>query len=112
MHSQTYVLGPSERDSGNALNLLQAELEDGLACLLLVSRVHGDRCASGDVGIASLGSRAAVIAVVVGVVMSMVMRVVVRVVVTLVVVGQLLDACAGHIVQVSAIGKVRQLRMR
>lgn len=49
------VLGPPESDPGDALDVLQAELGDGLARLLLVPVVDGDGSACGDVGLAGLG---------------------------------------------------------
>jgi len=42
------VLGPAESDSGDALDVLEAELGNGLAGLLLVARVDGDGGARGD----------------------------------------------------------------
>lgn len=48
----THVLGPAEGDAGDALNVLQAELRDGLAGLLLVARVDSDLGTSGDAGVA------------------------------------------------------------
>lgn len=50
---QTHVLGPPQGNAGDALNVLQAELRDGLAGLLLVARVDGDRGARGDAGVTS-----------------------------------------------------------
>jgi hypothetical protein len=53
--SNAYVLGSAESDTSDAGNVLQAELANGLASLLLVTRVDGDGGAGGDVGlIASL----------------------------------------------------------
>lgn len=51
----TYVLGAAEGDTGDAGDVLQAELGNGLASLLLVARVDGDSSAGGDAGIAGLG---------------------------------------------------------
>jgi hypothetical protein len=48
------VLGAAEGNAGDALDVLQAELGDGLASLLLVPVVNGDGSACGDVGLASL----------------------------------------------------------
>ena len=48
------VLGATEGDTGDALDVLQAELSDGLAGLLLVPVVNGDGSACGDVGLAGL----------------------------------------------------------
>jgi hypothetical protein len=48
----THSLWPAESDTGDALDVLQTELADSLACLLLVARVHRDGGACGD---ASLG---------------------------------------------------------
>lgn len=52
----SYVLGAAESDTGDAGNVLQAELGDGLASLLLVTGVDGDSSTAGNDGlIASLG---------------------------------------------------------
>ena len=48
------VLGAAEGDAGDALDVLQAELANGLAGLLLVPVVNGDGSACGDVGLAGL----------------------------------------------------------
>lgn len=48
------VLGATEGDTGDALDVLQAELANGLAGLLLVPVVDGDGSACGDVGLAGL----------------------------------------------------------
>jgi hypothetical protein len=50
----THVLRSAERDACDAVNVLQSELGNGLASLLLVARVHSDRGARGDVGLALL----------------------------------------------------------
>ena len=50
----THVLRSAEGDACDALNVLQAELGDGLASLLLVAGVDGDGRALGDHGIALL----------------------------------------------------------
>lgn len=50
----THVLRSAEGDACDALDVLQAELGDGLASLLLVAGVDGDRRALGDHGIALL----------------------------------------------------------
>lgn len=51
----SYVLGTTESDTSDAGNVLQAELANGLASLLLVARVDGDSGTTGDGGlIASL----------------------------------------------------------
>ena len=47
----THSLGPAEGHTGDALNVLQAELANGFACLLLVARVHGNGGACGDVAL-------------------------------------------------------------
>lgn len=55
-----YVLGAAEGDTGDARDVLQAELGNGLAGLLLVARVDGDSSAAGDDGlVASLRLRVA-----------------------------------------------------
>ena len=46
-----YVLGSAERDTSDAGNVLQAELANGLASLLLVARVDGDSGTAGDGGL-------------------------------------------------------------
>ena len=51
------VLGAAESDAGDALDVLQAELANGLAGLLLVPVVDGDGSACGDVGLAGLRLR-------------------------------------------------------
>ena len=51
------VLGAAESDASDALNVLQAELANGLAGLLLVPVVDGDGSACGDVGLAGLRLR-------------------------------------------------------
>lgn len=51
------VLGAAESDAGDALDVLQAELANGLAGLLLVPVVNGDGSASGNVGLAGLRLR-------------------------------------------------------
>lgn len=48
----THILRSAEGHAGNALNVLQAELCDGLASLLLVAGVHSDGGTGGDVGLA------------------------------------------------------------
>lgn len=53
----TYVLGSPEGDTGDALNLLQAELGNGLARLLLVARVDSDGRASWDGSLSGLSLR-------------------------------------------------------
>lgn len=53
--SLTYVLGAAESDTGDAGDVLQAELGNGLASLLLVARVDGDGGAGGNAGITGLG---------------------------------------------------------
>lgn len=53
--SLTYVLGAAEGDTGDARDVLQAELGNGLASLLLVARVDGDGSAGGNAGITGLG---------------------------------------------------------
>jgi hypothetical protein len=50
----THVLRSAEGDACDALDVLQAELGDGLASLLLVAGVNGDGGALGDHGIALL----------------------------------------------------------
>src|SRR5690242_170691 len=50
----THVLRSAESDACDALDVLQAELGDGLASLLLVAGVDGDGRALGDHGIALL----------------------------------------------------------
>jgi hypothetical protein len=50
----THVLRSAEGDACDALNVLQAELGNGLASLLLVAGVDGDGGALGDHGIAFL----------------------------------------------------------
>lgn len=50
--SVTHVLGPAESDAGDALDVLQAELRNGLAGLLLVARVDGNLSTGGDAGVA------------------------------------------------------------
>jgi hypothetical protein len=50
----THVLRSAESDASDAVNVLQSELGDGLASLLLVARVDSDRGARGDVGLALL----------------------------------------------------------
>lgn len=47
----THSLGPAERHTGDALNVLQAKLADGLACLLLIARVHSNGGTCGDVAL-------------------------------------------------------------
>lgn len=42
------VLGPAQRHARDALDVLEAELGNGLARLLLVARLHHDRGAGGD----------------------------------------------------------------
>ena len=49
-----YVLGSAESDAGDSLDVLQAELRNGLASLLFVARVHCDRGSGGDGGLAAL----------------------------------------------------------
>jgi len=53
--AMTYVLGAAEGDTGDAGDVLQAELGNGLASLLLVTRVDGDSSAGGNAGVAGLG---------------------------------------------------------
>lgn len=48
------VLRPPEGDTSDALNVLEAELGDSLASLLLVARVDGNAGAGRDVGFAAL----------------------------------------------------------
>lgn len=56
----SYVLGAAEGDTGDARDVLQAELGNGLAGLLLVARVDGDSSTAGDDGLlASLRLRVA-----------------------------------------------------
>lgn len=50
----THVLRSAQSDACDALNVLQAELGDGLASLLLVAGVDGDGGALGDHGITLL----------------------------------------------------------
>jgi hypothetical protein len=50
----THVLRSAESDAGDAVDVLQSELRDGLASLLLVAGVDRDRSALGDVGLALL----------------------------------------------------------
>lgn len=57
----THVLRSAESDASDALNLLQAELGNGLAGLLLVARVNGDGRASGDAALLALRVGAAVV---------------------------------------------------
>jgi len=52
---QTYVLRAAEGDTVDAGNVLQTQLSDGLAGLLLVTGVDSDGGTSGDVGLAGLG---------------------------------------------------------
>lgn len=47
----THSLGPAERHTGDALDVLQTKLADGLACLLFIARVHGNGGACGDVAL-------------------------------------------------------------
>lgn len=58
---QTHVLGSAESDASDALNLLQAELGNSLAGLLLVARVDGDGGAGGDTTLLTLRVGAGVI---------------------------------------------------
>lgn len=44
----THSLGPAESNAGDTLDVLQTELANGLACLLLVARVHSDGGSCGD----------------------------------------------------------------
>jgi hypothetical protein len=50
----THVLRSAESDACDAVDVLQAELGNGLASLLLVAAVDSDRGARGDVGLALL----------------------------------------------------------
>jgi hypothetical protein len=51
-----YVLGSAEGDTGDSRDVLQSELANGLASLLLVAGVNGDGSAAGDGGlVAGLG---------------------------------------------------------
>lgn len=56
-YSLTYVLWPPQGDTGDALDVLEAELGNGLPGLLLVAGVDGDGGASGDVGVNLLITR-------------------------------------------------------
>jgi hypothetical protein len=51
------VLGAAEGNASDALDVLQTELANGLAGLLLVPVVNGDGSACGDVGLAGLRLR-------------------------------------------------------
>lgn len=53
---RTYSLGSSQGHSCNAWDVLQAELANGLSCLLLVSAVDSYLGACGNVGIALLAA--------------------------------------------------------
>lgn len=56
LRETTYVLRAAEGDTSDAGDVLQAELGNGLASLLLVTGVNGDRSAAGDGGLlAGLG---------------------------------------------------------
>jgi hypothetical protein len=58
--AHAYVLGSAESDTSDTGDVLQAELANGLAGLLLVARVNGDGGTTGDGGLlASLGLRVA-----------------------------------------------------
>jgi len=59
------VLGPPQGHSRDALDVLQAELRNGLACLLLVAVVDSNGCASGDIGLACLARVIRVAAIIV-----------------------------------------------
>jgi len=61
IETATHVLGSAESDASDALNLLQAELGNGLAGLLLVARVDGDGRAGGDTTLLTLRVGAGVI---------------------------------------------------
>jgi hypothetical protein len=50
----THVLWSTKSNTCDAINMLQSELGNGLASLLLVARVDSDRGARGDVGFALL----------------------------------------------------------
>lgn len=50
----TYVLRSAESDTCDAINVLQPQLGDGLASLLLIAGVDCDRGAGGDVGLSAL----------------------------------------------------------
>lgn len=47
----TYVLGAAEGNTGDAGDVLEAKLGNGLASLLLVARVDHDRGTAGDRGL-------------------------------------------------------------
>ena len=49
--ASTYVLGAAESDTGDAGDVLQTQLANGLTGLLLVARVDGDIGATGDGGL-------------------------------------------------------------
>jgi hypothetical protein len=53
----THVLRSAESDACDALDVLQSELGDGLASLLLVAGVDSDRGTRGDVGLTLLALR-------------------------------------------------------
>jgi hypothetical protein len=46
-----YVLGTAESDTSDARDVLQTELANGLASLLLVARVNGNSSTTGDGGL-------------------------------------------------------------
>ena len=83
----TYVLWSAESDTGDAIDMLQSKLGDGLASLLLVARVDSDRGTCGDVGLALLSLRlvAGVLLLDLGVLL-------------LGLVGELFNAWVGHLV--------------
>ena len=81
----THVLRSPQSNPCDTLDMLQPELGDGLARLLLVPAVDGDGCTGGDVGLAAL--LAGVGAVVLLNLGLGVLRLI----------GELLDAWVGHV---------------
>lgn len=50
----THILRSAESDTGDARDVLQSQLANGLSGLLLVARVNGNRGTAGDCGLFSV----------------------------------------------------------